>query len=142
MMRFGMRATTYPQSSQRGRNETCFDPLRRWGQRCISGGCPEVSGGCPEVSSGKKWNPDLICGTSVGAINAVATASGMTLERMAHFWSTCDRQKIYKIALKKFIRSFFCGLIGYALLRIKLSIIMSKGLKHRTFSYKNEPFPP
>ena len=26
MMRFGMRATTYPQRSQRGRNETCFDP--------------------------------------------------------------------------------------------------------------------
>jgi NTE family protein len=30
----------------------------------------------------------------------------MTLERMALFWSTCNRQKIYKIALKKFIRSF------------------------------------
>ncbi|MBF0574025.1 MAG: patatin-like phospholipase family protein, partial [Desulfamplus sp.] len=29
----------------------------------------------------KQWYPDMICGTSIGAINAVAIGSGLTTEQ-------------------------------------------------------------
>jgi len=42
------------------------------------------------------WDPDLICGTSVGALNAVAIGSGMPLEKLMHIWKTLDRSKAYR----------------------------------------------
>jgi NTE family protein len=53
----------------------------------------------------KNWHPDLICGTSVGAINAVAIGGGITIDRLARFWQTFDRQKVYKFALARFAMS-------------------------------------
>ncbi|MCP3954134.1 MAG: patatin-like phospholipase family protein [Desulfobacterales bacterium] len=55
----------------------------------------------------KGWDPDLICGTSVGAINAVAIGSGMPLEKLMHIWKTLNRRKAYHLKLLRFF--------GYAL---------------------------
>jgi NTE family protein len=56
----------------------------------------------------KNWRPDLICGTSVGAINAAAYGSGMTIDKMISLWRTYRRSTMYRISLPiliKFLRS-------------------------------------
>jgi NTE family protein len=58
--------------------------------------------GVLEYLAEKNWHPELICGTSVGAINAVAIGCGVTAHRLAGFWRALDRQKVYKFALAKF----------------------------------------
>jgi len=50
----------------------------------------------------KGWDPDLICGTSVGAINAVAIGSGMPLAQLMHLWKTLNRYKAYRLQLFRF----------------------------------------
>jgi NTE family protein len=59
--------------------------------------------GAWEYLQEKGWNPDLICGTSVGAINAVAIGSGMPLEKLMHIWKTLSRQKAYRLKLLRFL---------------------------------------
>ena len=51
----------------------------------------------------KGWDPDLICGTSVGAINAVAIGSGMPLEKLMHIWKTLTRHSAYRLRLLRFL---------------------------------------
>jgi len=53
------------------------------------------------------WVPEMVCGTSIGAINAVGIGSGMKLEEMAHFWKIYDRRKMFRITMLKFILSLF-----------------------------------
>ncbi|MDM8555537.1 patatin-like phospholipase family protein [Desulfococcaceae bacterium HSG7] len=55
----------------------------------------------------KGWRPDLICGASAGAINAVAIGSGMTPDKIITLWKRFDRRKIYRISLARHLRSFF-----------------------------------
>ncbi len=50
----------------------------------------------------KKWIPDLISGTSIGAVNAAAIVSGMPVERLIHLWTTHRRAEIYRFQLLKF----------------------------------------
>jgi len=52
------------------------------------------------------WTPDLICGTSVGAINAVAIGSGMSLDRITRLWQTYRRKRMFRVTLPILIRSF------------------------------------
>ncbi len=51
------------------------------------------------------WTPDLICGTSVGAINAVAYGSGMSINDMTRLWQTYRRKKMYRVTLPILLRS-------------------------------------
>jgi len=51
------------------------------------------------------WQPDLIIGTSVGAINAVAYGSGMSIDQMTRLWQTYRRKRMFKITLPILIRS-------------------------------------
>lgn len=53
----------------------------------------------------QKWTPDLICGTSIGAINAAAIGSGMSVERLIQIWNTYHRSKIFRLQILKFIGS-------------------------------------
>jgi NTE family protein len=53
------------------------------------------------------WVPEMVCGTSIGAINAVAIGSGMKLDQMAHFWKIYDRRKMFRITMQKFMLSLF-----------------------------------
>jgi len=55
----------------------------------------------------KGWRPDMICGASVGAINAVAMGSGMTPDQIITLWKRFDRRKIYRISLARHLRSLF-----------------------------------
>ena len=51
------------------------------------------------------WTPDLICGTSVGAINAVAYGSGMSIDQMTRLWQTYRRKKMFRVTLPILLRS-------------------------------------
>ncbi len=51
------------------------------------------------------WVPDLICGTSVGAINAAALGSGITIDQLTRLWKTYRREKMYRVALPIILRS-------------------------------------
>lgn len=50
----------------------------------------------------KKWDPDLICGTSVGSINAVALGAGMPLDKMARIWTTHSTGNIFRPRIFRF----------------------------------------
>jgi NTE family protein len=45
------------------------------------------------------WKPDLVCGTSVGAVNAAAYGAGLTAERMIGLWKAYHRKTMYRITL-------------------------------------------
>ena len=51
------------------------------------------------------WEPDFICGTSVGAINAVAYGSGMSIQHMIRLWQAYRRKRMFRITLPLLIRS-------------------------------------
>ena len=51
--------------------------------------------------SERGWRPDLICGTSVGAINACAIASGMDVETLDGFWRHIAYKNIYVYSIWK-----------------------------------------
>ena len=55
------------------------------------------------------WTPDLICGTSIGAINAAAIGSGMSVERLADLWRTHNRSEIYRLKTLHFLKSALRG---------------------------------
>lgn len=45
------------------------------------------------------WRPDLICGTSVGAINGAAITAGLPLEDLVTFWESIERSRIYRVSI-------------------------------------------
>ena len=51
----------------------------------------------------RNWTPDLICGTSVGAINAVAIGAGMPIDRLLEIWTTYHRPMIYRFRMLRFL---------------------------------------
>nr|AKZ75934.1 phospholipase LIPESV1209A [uncultured bacterium] len=55
------------------------------------------------------WQPDLICGTSIGAINGAAFGSGMSVDELAHLWKTYHRKQMYKITFPAFFRTLLSG---------------------------------
>lgn len=57
----------------------------------------------------KGWDPDLICGTSVGAVNAVAIGSDMPLEKLMHIWKTLNHRKAYRLRLLRFLGAALSG---------------------------------
>lgn len=64
----------------------------------------------------KGWRPDMICGASVGAVNAVAIGSGMTPDQLVALWVHFDRRKIYHFSLARHLRSFFATSAYHALM--------------------------
>ncbi len=52
------------------------------------------------------WKPDMICGTSVGGVNAVGIGCGMKPAELAAFWKTYNRRMLFDLTLQKFILSF------------------------------------
>lgn len=53
------------------------------------------------------WKPDLVCGSSVGAVNAVAMGCGMAVVQIIHLWSILNRRKIYRLDPDNFLSSLF-----------------------------------
>jgi len=54
-----------------------------------------------------KWVPDIICGTSVGAINASAIGSGLNSQELINLWLDLDQKKVMKYSFKNAIRQVF-----------------------------------
>ncbi|MCC5814905.1 MAG: patatin-like phospholipase family protein [Leptospira sp.] len=50
--------------------------------------------------------PDIICGTSVGAINSVAIASGMDSEQLVHLWEKINSKDIFQLSIWRTIWRF------------------------------------
>jgi len=67
----------------------------------------------------QKWTPDLICGTSIGAINAAAIGSGLPLASLQKIWTTIHRTRIYRSKLLKSL--------GSALFRKPLKPLLDTG---------------
>ncbi|MBU3954491.1 MAG: patatin-like phospholipase family protein [Proteobacteria bacterium] len=57
----------------------------------------------------RNWMPDIICGTSVGAINAVGIASGLDTQTLIRLWTTHNRRKMYQLNLVPFLSCFLSG---------------------------------
>ncbi len=57
----------------------------------------------------QRWTPDLICGTSIGAINAAAIGSGLSVEALTRLWTTCHRTNIYRTELLMSLASALFG---------------------------------
>lgn len=53
----------------------------------------------------RQWTPDLICGTSVGAINAAAIGAGMPVAQLIRIWTTYNRPMLYRFNLMRFLVS-------------------------------------
>ncbi len=51
------------------------------------------------------WRPDLICGTSVGGINAAAMGCQMTAGAMIRLWKRYSRHRMYRMTFHKFLLS-------------------------------------
>ncbi len=49
------------------------------------------------------WKPDIICGTSIGAVNAAAIGSGMDVETLINLWTTYNRRRMYRLNLLQFV---------------------------------------
>ncbi|TGN19313.1 patatin-like phospholipase family protein [Leptospira idonii] len=67
------------------------------------------------------WKPDIICGTSVGAINASAIGSGIPGKELTELWLDLDREKVmlysWKNAIKELFRKKYAPLASTAPLR-------------------------
>ncbi len=51
------------------------------------------------------WKPDMICGTSVGAVNAAAYGAGMDIDQLIRLWKTYHRKTMYRISLPIVLKS-------------------------------------
>ncbi|MFH1154066.1 MAG: patatin-like phospholipase family protein [Pseudomonadota bacterium] len=51
----------------------------------------------------RNWQPDIICGTSIGAVNAAAIGSGLDVATLEHLWTTHNRRRIYRLNLVSFM---------------------------------------
>ncbi|MEM7181726.1 MAG: patatin-like phospholipase family protein [Spirochaetota bacterium] len=50
------------------------------------------------------YKPDIVCGTSVGAINAIGIASGMSADKIIELWQNIESKKIMHISFWKYFR--------------------------------------
>ncbi|MDM8536714.1 patatin-like phospholipase family protein [Desulfobacterales bacterium HSG17] len=57
----------------------------------------------------RNWKPDIICGTSVGAINAVGIGAGLDTSTLVKLWTSFNRRKMYKLNLIPFLSYFLSG---------------------------------
>jgi NTE family protein len=57
----------------------------------------------------RNWIPDIICGTSVGAINAAGIGSGLDVPTLVRLWTTYNRRKMYRLNLIPFLSYFLSG---------------------------------
>ena len=57
----------------------------------------------------RNWIPDIICGTSVGAINAAGIGSGLDVPTLIRLWTTYNRRRMYRLNLIPFLSYFLSG---------------------------------
>ena len=57
----------------------------------------------------KGWKPDIICGTSIGAVNAAAIGSGIRVEQLIRLWTSYNRRRIYRLNCMDFFAYLLSG---------------------------------
>jgi NTE family protein len=58
------------------------------------------------------WQPDLVCGTSIGSINGALIGSGWSAERLEAFWQALDRKQAFRVSLWRRIKYRIDRLLG------------------------------
>lgn len=59
--------------------------------------------------SQRRWQPDIICGASVGAVNAAGIGSGLDADTMVRLWTTRNRRQMYRLNLLAFLARLISG---------------------------------
>jgi len=57
----------------------------------------------------RRWIPDIICGTSVGAINAAGIGAGLDVPTLVRLWTTYNRRRMYRLNLIPFLAYLLSG---------------------------------
>lgn len=68
----------------------------------------------------RNWTPDIICGTSVGAVNAVGIGSGLDVSTLIRLWTTHNRRRMYRLNLGPFLSGLLSGRVLKPLLDNRL----------------------
>ncbi|WP_165954231.1 patatin-like phospholipase family protein [Seongchinamella unica] len=50
------------------------------------------------------WQPDIVCGTSIGSINGALIGSGWDAEQLEAFWASLDRKHAFRVSLWRRIK--------------------------------------
>lgn len=58
------------------------------------------------------WQPDVVCGTSIGAINGALIGSGWDAERLEAFWESLDRKRAFRVSLWRRFKYRISRLLG------------------------------
>ncbi len=67
------------------------------------GGRGAYQAGVWQYLTARSWRPDLICGTSIGAVNAAAIGSGLDADQIVHLWYKYGRRRVYRLAFRRFL---------------------------------------
>ena len=81
----------------------------------------------------RNWTPDIICGTSVGAINAAGIGSGLDTHALVRLWTTYNRRRMYRLNLIPFFAYLLSGRALKPLLDTRL--MQSMVSNHVDFNY-------
>lgn len=78
------------------------------------------------------WKPDIICGTSIGAINASFIGSGTSVKDLIHLWTAYNRRRMYRLNLLQ-----FCAyLLSNRAIKPLLDITPLKTMIHENLDFK------
>ncbi len=58
------------------------------------------------------WQPDLICGTSIGSVNGTLIGMGWDADRLRTFWESLQRRQLFRVSLWRRIKYLLGKLIG------------------------------
>jgi NTE family protein len=58
------------------------------------------------------WQPDMVCGTSIGSINGALIGSGWDADRLEAFWASLDRKQAFRVSLWRRIKYRIDRLLG------------------------------
>jgi NTE family protein len=55
----------------------------------------------------RRWRPDLVCGSSIGAIHAAAIGAGMTVDHLERLWRTVPQERLETFHPGRMLRRLF-----------------------------------
>jgi NTE family protein len=58
------------------------------------------------------WQPDMICGTSIGSVNGALIGSGYDADKLEDFWKGLHEHKIINLSLWKRLKYHFRKMVG------------------------------
>ena len=58
------------------------------------------------------WQPDMVCGTSIGSVNGALIGSGWDARQLEAFWASLDRKRAFRVSLWRRIKYRIQRLLG------------------------------